>query len=1335
MNLFLGLALLFGIATEGVCGIKNAEAFWTDKPAKDSNTAILVSFDESAVGSTLADDISALAKPESDVELPPDTVQPPVTVKLMGDAASNPAGRFGKGIKLSGKGAVELTPIVWTALYRPVKAFTIEFSINPASDAGRAVLLDLPRIGPDTVLQIVREADGTVTMGPPDGPVVTNSIRAVAGTWTHVAMSLCLDPERRLIRLSVNGVNTPGDDRMLGKITGMLPRLVFGAKMGLSYGFKGLLDEIRVSSIVREFYTLADATFCDPEARRTAALELPYFSRRGPLNVALSFDGTVTPGTLAGSMSSDKVPPAAFAPGVRGQAINTAKAVEGGFRVGWTNAIPGEAGTLEFWLQPLDWDNLFIGDYVGVKVPSISLLRIEGTGAAAALGASDLIFRLGRSGMEAAVNRPYVAMQPGAWTHVLCSWNRSACSIYLNGQPQVLNQVRFSGTPRKSTRKEGVDSPDPLNATGPFALTFQPHPALIDELRVYPWAFNTFEAKNAYERWYPDAQHRMAALPPIRFEPWYDYNFRTWHLRCLCMPANEKEPVSAHFILKARGKSEPLREGDVTLDASLTGEFAAGMELPFGDYTIEGTAKAADQTVLGTTNWAYPRHAPDWWQNTLGKDKAVPPPWTPIKAGDGRVSVWGREIALAPGGLPGQIEAAGTNLLTGAVRLQGQENGKPIEFVGESVQFGAKEDDLVEWTSRLKAGDIRANVKGSIEYDGMMTFAVTLSPEAGAPTLERLVVDVPFQPAVASQLIVDGGGSNFRGAWDVRFVPPGTGSVWNSRTSKPSMQKAVARGSFCPVVWLGDDERGVCFFGENDKGWTPGTNAPAQEIRRENGAVVYRMNVISQPVTLDKARTFTFVVHPTPTKPLPKGWRAYNRGGVDGHWSNLEAIDACVSPTLTVATNVSTHVGMTFEMEPASWPEAMYNGKLLQVRAGKGNPRLFYINYSWPKLGPSMNEYRNALWSCGRMLWTREVEDYMTWIIGEYIRRDIIDGLYIDDTSLGANAVPFGTGYLMDDGTMQPGFNTLGFRRFLKRVRVLFQQAGKTPMIIPHMTYCFEIPALSFADACVNGEDRDIYYPTDVHFCQVWGRDELRIQSSSAKWGFIAYWKNGVVVKNDVIGNENTMRWTYWQSRAMHALAIQSDLWYMWADEGRNTIQPSLAPFSIGAEDVRFIPDWKRTGMLDVTEVRPSSLLSDAGATPIPGNTNAVMVCAYVRNDRAVMMISNLTTNDQSVTVTTQPDALFKGAHAIQFKDADLALNPPGKAVATGDEIQKAKKEMAVDLSTADGHPDASVDDLLSGKSPEDKAKERLALKTSGNTVTVPVRRWDFRLIEIRPAK
>jgi hypothetical protein len=49
------------------------------------------------------------------------------------------------------------------------------------------------------------------------------------------------------------------------------------------------------------------------------------------------------------------------------------------------------------------------------------------------------------------------------------------------------------------------------------------------------------------------------------------------------------------------------------------------------------------------------------------------------------------------------------------------------------------------------------------------------------------------------------------------------------------------------------------------------------------------------------------------------------------------------------------------------------------------------------------------------------------------------------------------------------------------------------------MTWCFEIPALSFAEATVNGGDRDIFFPAERRYMDVWRRDELRIMGSAEK--------------------------------------------------------------------------------------------------------------------------------------------------------------------------------------------------------------------------------------------
>jgi beta-xylosidase len=114
------------------------------------------------------------------------------------------------------------------------------------------------------------------------------------------------------------------------------------------------------------------------------------------------------------------------------------------------------------------------------------------------------------------------------------------------------------------------------------------------------------------------------------------------------------------------------------------------------------------------------------------------------------------------------------------------------------------------------------------------------------------------------------------------------------------------------------------------------------------------------------------------------------------------------------------------------------------------------------------------------------------------------------------------------------------------------------------------------------------------------------------------------------------------------------------------------------------------------------------------------------------MMVSNRSTKDQSVTITIHPSALFNSTQGVRFADADLAMTPPGKPRASADDIKNAQKSMEIDLSTENGQADTtSVDELLAGQK-RDKNAERLTITSKDNTVTVPVRHNDFRLVEVR---
>src|ERR1700761_7356363 len=75
-------------------------------------------------------------------------------------------------------------------------------------------------------------------------------------------------------------------------------------------------------------------------------------------------------------------------------------------------------------------------------------------------------------------------------------------------------------------------------------------------------------------------------------------------------------------------------------------------------------------------------------------------------------------------------------------------------------------------------------------------------------------------------------------------VPDGQGKVWDTLTIGKAGSKMLV-GNWFNNVWIGNDQRGLCWFGDSDEGWTPSENLPAHEIDRDGGAVTLRNNIIS----------------------------------------------------------------------------------------------------------------------------------------------------------------------------------------------------------------------------------------------------------------------------------------------------------------------------------------------------------------------------------------------------------------------------------------------------------------------------------------------------------
>ena len=1202
------------------------------------------------------------------------------------------------------------------------QAVTIDLWVRPEALGGD--LLAFPA-KPKVTLRVT--PTGVVELRHGGDVVLAANRRLTAdGAWYHVALVL---RQNGSAALSVNGTPAPGGEPTVGNrgVTGISGDFQIGGSRLVA-----TVDAIRVRRGEQRFYELQEDV-CDPLSARPLTRVPPFFSSTVAPTFGCSFDGTLNPQDFAGLKMDLAETEGMFVPGVRGEALDLSEPkVTDSTYVGM-DVLPDAAGTIEFWFRPRDWDNATVGDFMGTNVPAVSLFRVTSAKLSAHYhGYRTLRVRQGRAARE--VENDLIPVHPGKWTHAVVTWGPAGTRVYLDGVPQLIPQVTWGGPAHIFDREEHANWLKRTDGKqdGTYRLLFNSSHTLIDELRIYPWAMRPAEVRNAHNRFFADAAILLKPLPPV--DATFDYFAHAWdpqerlQVALRCLPVEDVTPHQADLVLRTASGEVLGRQDAVALDK--TGQAAAIFKgaLPFGDYEVEVTRQRADGERLPPVVLEYQRLKPAWYANELGKERSVPPPWTPIRVAGTTVDVWGRTVTLAATGLPAQIRAVGQDLLAAPISIHGRANGEDVALTGDAVSFTDVAADRVQWQAALRGGALGAKIDAWMEYDGLIYVTVDLHAVGDQPVaLEKLQVDIPMSPAVASQLICNGAGQNFRASWDIRMIPDGEGSVWNTRTSKPEMQQGLRFGSFCSQIWLGGDRAGLSLSGENDKGWTPDSKTAAQEIIRRDGAVVLRLNVISLPVKVGESRPFHFILTPTPTKPEPAGWRGWNRMEPGTPLAAYDVIDDFIG--FPLKSDPANPESLNFELEPKSWEAAATQAASIAAKFGDNNPVFFYMDYSWPRPGPGFADWNHDLWAgTGRIAWTMpELEDYMVWIINEYIKRGLIDGLYVDDVSVGRTYSLAGTAYSLEGAQFpvpeglpgrRQGFNFMGYRRFCQRIWKLLVAQGKDPHILSHMTYCFEVPALSFNTSIVNGEARMIGLGAKHDTMDNWSRDELRIMGRAPKWGFATFWKPTVEIKGKIPKAMDA--WYHGQTRAMHANVMQADMWYLWHYPSARNILPSLYEFGMGDPGLRFIPYWEDT----VTEVTAEAV-------------DSIEVGLFVRPGRALVMISNFARQDQEVTLKLLAERLFPEAQSVVWRDIDCSLEAPESGLASPAEMAELGDNLNRDDLMGDGEdelPDGeALEEMLAGVDPVAKERERLAMHADGDQVRLIVRQRDYRLLEVRP--
>jgi len=460
-------------------------------------------------------------------------------------------------------------------------------------------------------------------------------------------------------------------------------------------------------------------------------------------------------------------------------------------------------------------------------------------------------------------------------------------------------------------------------------------------------------------------------------------------------------------------------------------------------------------------------------------------------------------------------------------------------------------------------------------------------------------------------------------------VPDGEGVVWHSRLlPQPTID------NFLAYLWVGGEERGICYAADWDRGWTHCEERDAVELIRESDAVTIRLNLINGPLVLDGTREIDFALMASPAKPMPPDWREWTlRGPHPGDsifnilwgwsWGNhygwagrypvnqsFDLIDAIMKTRETGEIDgaaIKSWVGYacTFEKERGKTIDRkrLESHVRFSFNVARGMHRhddiskLVYYTNAYDPIGglPEFPVYGDE-WGFrdGRHHVNQSFRDYSIYWIDQMQQRGF-RGIYVDNTFLVAkHSWPVGDAYLDKRGQIHPGLGLLSRdRAFIRRIAVMMHERGREPFAFVHMTNAATLPMLSFAQVQLAWEFK--YGANDYQ--ERFTPDYMRTVNTGRQFGAIPILLGGTQVKNDPPEHHRVSRTgfamalpheTFFYSRVDYKLAL--------------AVKAILKDFRTGAYDA--FPYWKNTSVVKT----------------IPGD---LLITVYRKADRLLLVVGN----------------------------------------------------------------------------------------------------------------
>jgi|GEM_PF-6786893 len=1084
-----------------------------------------------------------------------------------------------------------------------------------------------------------RDADGKLSLQAGGEKLEAGALPANA--WQHVAVTIdANNVPMTIVKLRVDG-------REVGRVFPNFRLPMSGQRLVVGGGAALHVDGLELAEAARRTYAPVDQGHTGG-AKQSERRGQPWFRGSATVAFAATFEEPIA-GVAQG-------------PGINGKAV----LMNGRDAEMRTDiALPADLdmnspGVLDFFIQPLDWDNRNNlpantppGAFVDRIVP---VLKIIGKNAA---GEEKVLARWQVDrGLNFLGELP--DFHPGKWTHITLPWDGNAIRPYYDGK------YVFGGN-----RRGVVYDKAALKTFKPVALRLESGrvSTLVDEITWYQGTLTSTEMTVAARRFDRTLEEPVALSVAPQVLLYYDAIRVGFTVN---RGDYAKAATAAVRIYEAGGK-QVVGEAATAIKPGLG---SGTVIVPVRDYRDQASYDAeavvmdAQGAVLHQARVPVPVYRPSWYKTTQGVMTKVPAPWTAIEAKAEQVSCWSSVYKVGDDGLLTSVRTCGEEMLARPMQLAAENAAGKVAFTAKRSAI-AVDPVSAQWSAMLNSPQVDVRVAARMEFDGMIKYVLTLTPK-GKATLSNMTLDVPLQNRLAPlhHAISLGSEGSSAGAlaagegrvWDSASayqgkngsLPPASGSF--AGTPSTRWKNPLAVGSFLPMLWVGSEERGFCWFADNDRGWTPTNNTPAIELLREKDTLTLRLNLISETLEFDQPRTITFGVIPTPTKPLAADARAWHRGGTatnKGMGNIGGAFDSHWGPV----------VGDPFGIFPLhGWDLAQSAGKTMK---GFGKTRVLYMSAYW--MNERLEDWYKHAWEWegtngGRATFTPSYVDYLASEFGQWFDRDILDGVYIDEVyPTWDSRVESGSGYLLPNGKVQPSTSLFQEREFFKRLWGVSVANGKQPLIIQHMTGTMVPPLVSFASVTLDGEGHWIK-KGGKDFMDCWPLERIRAMNLGAGGGNYPLWipmlaEDSEAFKTDLAWRRNATRNTL-------GVLLLHDVWLMFDRADSPFIYrftgPALRSFDIAEPDIVFTGYWQNNAVARTA-------------------TDDVRISTYHKEGKALLIVTNFKREAATVDVKVDLKALkleaataadLEARYHAGMKDTKFSFTPGAAPTMQNDTVQ-----------------------------------------------------------------